>query len=140
MSDLPVSALGPPVPFAVPDEQDLLAFIETLRVRVTAKVVSEQERGLSLSEIVVQVREMVRLAQEDPRQPHRFPSRVFRVIARQAIAWCIESYRPVFFANGAIDPEHLARTKPPSLQPLPVSGLAAPDRVPASSPNYRGIP
>lgn len=140
MNDLPVPALGPPVPFVAPDEQDLSAFIETLRLSVSATVVSEQQRGLSLSEIVVQVREMVRLAEADPHQPNRFPSRAFRVIARQAVAWCIESYQPLVFANRASPPEHLARRDPPSLQPALIPVVAASGRVPASSPNYRGIP
>jgi hypothetical protein len=141
MNDFPIPALGrPPVPVAGPDDHDLLAFIERLRLTVKAKVAAEQDRGLSLSEIVVQVREMVRLAEADPHQPNRFPSRAFRAIARQAVAWCVESYRPLVFVNRANPPEHPARRDPPSLQPLLIPGGGAANRTPASSPNYRGIP
>lgn len=140
MNDLPIPASGPPVPFVARDEQDLFAFTDTLRLSVRAKVVSEQERGLSLSEIVVQVREMVRLAEVDPREAHRFPSRAFRAIARQAVGWCIESYRPLVFAERARPPEHPIRRDPPSLQPVLVPGGTAASRNPATSPNYRGIP
>lgn len=140
MNDLPIPALGPPVPFTAPEEQDLFAFIETLRLSVGARVVSEQARGLSLSEIVVQAREMVRLAEADPHQPNRFPSRAFRLIARQAVAWCIESYQPLVFANRPGPPESLARREPLPLQPVPIPVVAASGRLPASSPNYRGIP
>jgi hypothetical protein len=140
MNDLTIPALGPPVPFVASDEQNLFAFTDTLRLAVRTKVAADQDRGLSLSEIVIQVREMVRLAEADPQQPNRFPSREFRAIARQAVAWCIESYRPLVFADRASRPEHPARRDPPSLQPVLVPGGAAAGRVPASSPNYRGIP
>jgi len=140
MNDLPVPATGPPVPFVAPDDHELFAFIDRLRLSVRAKVAAEQDRGLSLSEIVVQVREMVRQAEVDPREPNRFPSRAFRAIARQAVAWCVESYRPLVFADRARPPEHPVRRDPPSLQPVLVPGAPAASRIPASSPNYRGIP
>jgi hypothetical protein len=140
MNDLPIPALGPRVAFAPPDEQDLFAYINTLRLSVRARVVSEQERGLSLAEIVVQVREMVRVAEADRHQPNRFPSSVFRPIARQAVAWCIESYQPLVFAARVGRQENSARRDPPSLQPVLVPGGAPASRIPASSPNYRGIP
>jgi hypothetical protein len=140
MNDLPIPALGTPDPFVVPGDQDLFAFIDTLRVKIRAKIAAEQDRGLSLSEIVVQVREMVRLAEVDPSQPNRFPPRAFRAIARQAIAWCVESYRPLVFADRIGPPDHPARRDPPSPQPLLVPGGALAGRNPASSPNYRGIP
>ena len=140
MNDLPIPALGPPVPLVVPNDQDLFAFIDTLRLTVRAKVAAEQDRGLSLSEIVIQVRGMVRLAEVDPQRPNRFPSRAFRAIARQAVAWCVESYRPLVYAGRAGPPEHPARRDPPSLRPLLVPAGAPATRSPASSPNYRGIP
>jgi hypothetical protein len=140
MNDLPIPALGPPDAPVVPDDQDLFAFIDTLRLTVKAKVAAEQERGLSLSEIVIQVREMVRLAEVDPRQPNRFPSRAFRAIARQAVAWCVESYRPLVYADRGSLPQQPARRDPPSLQPLLVPAGSPASRNPASSPNYRGIP
>jgi hypothetical protein len=139
MNDLPVPASGPPVPFAPPDERELFAFIDRLRLSVVAKVAAEQDRGLSLSEIVVQVREMVRQAEVDPHD-NRFPSRAFRAIARQAVAWCIESYRPLVFADRARPPEQPVRRDPPSMQPVLVPGGTAASRVPATSPNSRGIP
>lgn len=140
MTDLPAPAAGPQVPFVAPDERDLFAFIDTLRISVRARVAAEQDRGLFLSEIVVQVREMVRRAEIDPREPNRFPSRAFRAIARQAVAWCIESYRPLVFAARAHAPEHPLRREPPSMQPVLVPGDAAASRFPSTSPNYRGIP
>ena len=140
MNDFPNPALGPPAPIVVPDEHELFAFIDRLRLSVRAKVVAEQDRGLSLSEIVVQVREMVRQAEVDPREANRFPSRAFRAIARQAVAWCIESYRPLAFTDHARPPEHPLRRDPLSLQPVIVPGGTAATRAPATSPNYRGIP
>ena len=140
MNDLPIPALGPPVPLASPHEQDLFAYTDSLRVSVRAKVLDDQVHGLSLSEIVVQVREMVRLAESDPHQLNRFPSRAFRAIARQAVAWCIESYQPLVFSARAGRKEIPVRHDPPSLPPVPAPVVPAPSRVPASSPNYRGIP
>jgi hypothetical protein len=141
MNDFPIPALGrPPVPVAGPEDDDLLAFIERLRLTVKAKVAAEQDRGLSLSEIVVQVREMVRQAEADPEEANRFPARAFRLIARQAVAWCIESYRPLVFADHASRLEQPIRRNPPSPQPLPVPLAGTASRTPASSPNFRGIP
>lgn len=140
MNDLPIPALGPPVSFAVAHEQDLFAYTDSLRVSVRAKVLADQVHGLSLSEIVVQVREMVRLAESDPHQLNRFPSRAFRAIARQAVAWCIESYQPLVFSARASRKENPAHRDPPSLPPVLVPVVPAPGRTPASSPNYRGIP
>ena len=140
MNDLPVPTLGPPVPFVAADEHELFAFTERLQLSVRAKVAAEQDRGLSLSEIVVQVREMVRQAEVDPHEPNRFPSSAFRAIARQAVAWCVESYRPLVFAARARPPEHPVHRDPPSLQPVLIPGGPAASRIPASSPNYRGIP
>jgi hypothetical protein len=140
MNDLPVPVSGPQVPLIAPDEHELFAFIDRLRLSVRVKVVAEQDRGLSLSEIVVQVREMVRQAEVDARDANRFPSRAFRAIARQAVAWCIESYRPLVFADRARPPERPVRRDPPSLQPVIIPGGTAANRAPATSPNYRGIP
>jgi len=126
------------------DDGGLFAFTNALHLSVRAKVVAEQSRGLSLSEIVIQVREMVRVAEEDARTPRRFPSRAFRAISRQAVAWCVESYRPLVFAAG------IDRSKPrdskshtgPDAQPLPsvVAPAGEAVRFPAMSPTYRGLP
>ena len=96
----PIAAAGLPDDFASREDEGLFAYINTLRLSVKAKVVAEQQRGLSLSEIVVQVREMVRVAEEDAALPKRFPSRAFRAISRQALAWCIEAYKPLSFTAG----------------------------------------
>jgi hypothetical protein len=138
MNDSTVGTSGQPEKLAAPEDAGVSAFADALRLTVRAKVAAEQNRGLSLSEIVVQVREMVRLAEEDPHHPNRFPSRAFRVMARQAVAWCVESYRPLVFAARSNPSD--ARTSPES--PLPVrapSGTTA-SRFPASSPTYRGLP
>jgi hypothetical protein len=137
------------------DEADLLAFTNTLRLSVKAKVVAEQNRGVSLSDIVVQVREMVRIAEEDARNPRRFPSRAFRAISRQAVGWCVESYRPLVFAaaadgsksfnaiaHGAKPPNPKTHNqadgvaRPPVLAPAGEAVVA----FPAMSPAYRGLP
>jgi hypothetical protein len=122
------------------DDQGLFAFINTLRASVRAKVVAEQQRGLSLSEIVVEVREMVRLAKTDARHPLPFPSHTLRAISRQAVAWCVEAYRPIPIAAAA------DLSGPPndrdleSFTPLNAPVDAATGRFPALSPTYRGIP
>lgn len=96
----PIPAPGLPDNFASQEDEGLFAYINTLRLSVKAKVEAEQQRGLSLSEIVVQVREMVRVAEEDAQRPKPFPSRAFRAISRQALAWCVEAYRPLDFTAG----------------------------------------
>jgi hypothetical protein len=96
----PIATAGVPDAFVSQEDENLFAYINTLRLSVKAKVEAEQQRGLSLSEIVVQVREMVRVAEEDAQRPKPFPSRAFRAISRQALAWCVETYRPVAFTAG----------------------------------------
>lgn len=96
----PIATAGVPAAFVSQEDENLFAYINTLRLSVKAKVEAEQQRGLSLSEIVVQVREMVRVAEEDAQRPKPFPSRAFRAISRQALAWCVEAYRPVDFTAG----------------------------------------
>jgi hypothetical protein len=122
------------------DDAGLFAFINTLRASVRAKVVAEQQRGLSLSEIVVEVREMVRVAKTDARHPLPFPSHTLRAISRQAVAWCVEAYRPIPIAAGAdlsVPPNELDLA---SFPPVHAPVDAATSRFPASSPTYRGIP
>ena len=140
MNDLPNPSLGPPAPMVEPGQQELLAFIDLLRLSVTEKVSADQLRGLSLSEIVIQVRDMVRRAEADPQQANHFPSRAFRAIARQAIAWCVESYQPLVFADRFGRGEHPATQIPTTGRPRLVPAGAGVNCVPASSPNYRGIP
>lgn len=95
MKDAPIAIAGLPDDFVSQDDAGLFAFINTLRVSVKAKVAAEQQRGVSLSDIVIQVREMVRLAEEEARQTKPFPLAAFPAISRQAIAWCVEAYRPL---------------------------------------------
>jgi hypothetical protein len=139
MNDSPIATAGPPDHFVAPHDEALSAFVNALRVSVRAKVAAEQNRGSSLADIVVQVREMVRLAEQDPHHPNRFPPREFRAISRQAVGWCVESYRPLLFGAGNLsepaeqrDPEALPRVLAPT--------AAAVARFPASSPTYRGLP
>jgi len=58
MKDSSIAVSGRPDDFVAPDDEGLFAFVSTLRVSVKAKVAAEQQRGLPLSEIVDQVREM----------------------------------------------------------------------------------
>lgn len=115
----PIPAAGQAEDFASREDEGLFAYINTLRLSVKERVVAEQQRGLSLSEIVVQVREMVRVAEEDAQRPKPFPSRAFRAISREALAWCVEAYRPVAFTAG----DEL------SLQPDPLAQSVAVDRA-----------
>jgi hypothetical protein len=94
MKDSPNAIAGLPDDFVSKDDAGLFAFISTLRLKVKAKVAADQERGLPLSEIVDQVREMVRAAEEGAQHPKPFPPSALPAITRQAIAWCVEAYRP----------------------------------------------
>jgi hypothetical protein len=122
------------------DDEGLFAFINTLRASVRAKVAAEQQRGLSLSEIVVEVREMVRLAKDDARHPLPFPSRTLRAISRQAVAWCVEAFQPITIAAGADLPPPPNRRDRESLPPGLPPAEATAGRFPALTPTYRGIP
>ncbi len=93
MEDFPIAAAGLPDDF-VRDDKALFTYLDALRISVKAKVAAEQRRGLSLSEIAAQVREMVQVAERGAHPAIPFPSRAFRAISRQAIAWCVEDFRP----------------------------------------------
>lgn len=138
MNDSPTGTAGLPDQTVATDDAGVSAFSNALRLSVRAKVAADQNRGLSLSEIVVQVREMVRLAEEDPHNPNRFPSRAFRAISRQAVAWCVESYRPLVFAARNIPTDPLKA--PASPAPARTPGAVPAIRFPASPPTYRGLP
>jgi hypothetical protein len=140
MNDSPIATAGLPDHFVAPHDEALSAFVNTLRLSVRAKVAAEQNRGLSLAEIVVQVREMVRLAEQDPHHPNRFPPREFRAMSRQAVGWCVESYRPLVFAAGRNVSEPARQRDPEALPPVPAPTAATVARFPASSPTYRGLP
>ena len=136
----PIVVAGRPDDFVSKEDEGLFALITTLRLSVKATVAAEQERGLSLAEIVVRVREMVRVAEQDAQRPKQFPSRAFRAISRQAVAWCVESYRPLLFTA-----DHDFSPSPISGDPLELKTAldrtgAAGDRRPALSPNNRELP
>ena len=140
MKHPPIAVAGLPDEFASADDEGLFAFISTLRLSVKAKVAADQQRGLSLGEIVVQVREMVRLARENAVSPKPFPSRAFRAISREAIAWCVEAYRPVVLIPGSelFVSQNQADQQ---LLPLPIApAKPSAGRFPAQSPPYRGLP
>jgi len=94
MKDSSIAIAGLPDDFVSPDDAGLFAFISTLRVSVKAKVAAAQQRGLPLSEVVDEVREMVRLAEKETHHPKPIPSSAFPAISRQAVAWCVEAYGP----------------------------------------------
>ena len=100
MKDSPIPIVPFPGDFISSDDERLFAFLDSLRKSVTAKVTAAQQRGLSLAEIVAEVREMVRFADEDPDLPRPFPVHASRAISRQAVAWCIEAYQPLVFTGG----------------------------------------
>jgi len=100
MKDSPVPIIPLPGDLIASDDKGLFAFIESLRNSVREKVRAGQGRGLSLAEIVVEVREMVRFAEEDPDLPSPFPSHAYKAISRKAVAWCIEAYQPLVFTGG----------------------------------------
>jgi hypothetical protein len=137
---VPTPVAGLSDDFVSKDDEGLFAFIETLRLSVKAKVAEEQQRGLSLSEIVVQVREMVRIAEEEAGQPKPFPSRAFKAISRQALAWCVEAYRPLVFTSRDDLSLHPHAPDPLSMQTALNRAGASSERLPAKSPNFRGIP
>lgn len=104
MKNSPIAIAGLPDDFVSRDDEGLIDFINTLRVCVREKVATEQRRGLSLSEIVDQVREIVRLAEEEALHSKSIPSQAFPAITRQAVAWCVEAYRPARSVAGTAAP------------------------------------
>lgn len=136
----PIAIAGHPEDFASKEDEGLFAFISTLRLSVKAIVAAEQERGASLSEIVVRVREMVRVAEQDAQHPKQFPSRAFRAISRQAVAWCVETYRPLLFTGGHDFSLPANTADPLELHTALDRAGPAGDRSPAPSPNNRELP
>jgi len=65
-----------------------------LRYSVKGLVVAERRRGIPLAEIVVHVRELVRLREAATNPATATSSLAFRAIAKCAIGWCIEAYLP----------------------------------------------
>jgi hypothetical protein len=140
MKHPPIAVAALPDALVSAEDQSLFAFITTLRLSVNAKVAAEQKRGLSLSEIVVQVREMVRLAKENEPLSRAFPSRAFRAISRQAVAWCVEAYRPLAFSAGDDLSAASSQRDSQPLPPAPAPAKASAGRFPAQSPPYKGLP
>ena len=136
----PIAVAGHPEDFVSKEDEGLFAFISTLRLSVKATVAAEQERGASLSEIVVRVREMVRVAEQDVENPKQFPSRAFRAISRQAVAWCVETYRPLLFTAGHDFSRPASTGDPLELHTALDRAGPAGDRNPAPSPNNREVP
>jgi hypothetical protein len=140
MKDSPIAIVGLPGDFVSQDDEDLFSFINTLRLSVKAKVVEEQQHGLSLAEIVVHVREMVRLAEQDAAQSKHFPSHAFRAISRQAVAWCVETYQPLSInASNDFLTAATGSDQGPLLPDLVPNGRST-GRAPAQSPNSRDLP
>jgi hypothetical protein len=139
MKDSPIAIVGLPGDFVSRDDEDLFSFINTLRLSVKAKVVEEQQHGLSLAEIVVHAREMVRLAEQDAQQSKHFSSHAFRAISRQAVAWCVETYQPLSInaSNDFLTP--VTGDQGPRLPAL-VPNAPSAGRAPAQSPNSRDVP
>jgi hypothetical protein len=140
MKDSPVPIVGLPGDFVSQDDEDLFSFINTLRLSVKARVAEEQQHGLSLAEIVVHVREMVRVAEQDAQKAKHFPSHAFRAISRQAVAWCVESYQPlsIHSSNDSLTPVSGSGQGP--LLPALVPSGPTPGRAPSQSPNSRDLP
>jgi len=140
MKDSPIAIVGLPGDLVSRDDEDLFSFINTLRLSVKAKVAEEQQHGLSLAEIVVHVREMVRLAEQDAGQSKHFPSHAFRAISRQAVAWCVETYQPLSInASNEFLTAAAASDQGPVLPALVPNGRSV-GRAPSQSPNSREIP
>jgi hypothetical protein len=107
---------------------------------VKAKVAEEQQHGLSLAEIVVHVREMVRLAEQDAAHSKHFPSHAFRAISRQAVAWCVETYQPLSInASNDFLTAATGSDQGPIVPALIPNGRPV-GRAPAQSPNSRDLP
>jgi hypothetical protein len=134
MKDSSIAIAGLPDDFASQDDEGLVAFLNTLRLSVKATVGAEQQQGLSLAKIIVQVREIVRIAERDANQLKPFTSDALRTISKQAVAWCVEAYRPPVVTVGAdlSPPSHAPDPLPPT--PALVRNGHLRDRFPSLSP------
>ena len=131
LKDSPIAIAGVPGDFISLDDERLFAFVNALRLSVKEKVAAEQLRGTSLSEIVVEVREMARLAEQGAQDPKPFSAHAFRAIARQAVAWCIEAYQPPVIMDEQEVSGGLGKLSLPVVLAL---ADAASDGFPAQSP------
>jgi hypothetical protein len=132
MKDHPIAVVGLPGDFVSQDDEGLFAFVNTLRLSVKSKVAAEQQRGLTLAEIVVQVREMVRLA-EEAQHPTAIPASAFRAISRQAVAWCVEAFHPPAFVGENEFSPRPGKTRSKSLPPVIAPSGASANRFPDRS-------
>ena len=89
-----------------PHDLTLLEYVNALRCSVRTTVLAERRRGIPLAQIVVHVREMVRL-KEEANDPTQASALAFRAISKCAVGWCIDAYLPPI-ADGVNDrfPEH----------------------------------
>ena len=86
---------GFPDDFIARDDAGLITFIDTLRAAVKAKVAAGKKRGLSLPQVLSEVRDMVQLAEAEASGTKSVPASAFPAIAKQSIAWCREAYGPL---------------------------------------------
>ena len=77
-----------------PHDLARLEYVNALRRSVRATVLAERRRGVPLSQIVVHVREMVRLKEEATTPATETSSQSFRAISKCAVGWCIDAYLP----------------------------------------------
>jgi hypothetical protein len=131
LKDSPIPIAGGPGDFISQVDERLFAFVNALRLSIKERVAAEQLRGLPLSEIVVEVREMARLAEEEAEEPKPFSSHAFRAIARQAVAWCIEAYQPPVILDEQEVPGGAGKLSLPAVLAL---ADAASEQFPAQSP------
>lgn len=78
----------------LPDDPTLLDFVSGLRHSVNGLVLAERRRGVPLAQIVVHVREMVRLEEEATNPTTATSSLAFSAISKCAVGWCIDAYLP----------------------------------------------
>jgi hypothetical protein len=77
-----------------PHDLTLLEYVSALRRSVRATVLAERRRGVPLAQIVVHVREMVRLKAESTTPETETSALAFRAISKCAVGWCIDAYLP----------------------------------------------
>jgi len=77
-----------------PNDPTLLEFVSALRRSVRATVNAERRRGIPLAQIVMHVREMVRLKEAATNPVNQNSSLAFRAISKCAVGWCIDAYLP----------------------------------------------
>ena len=131
MKDSPIAIAGVPGDFIAQDDERLFAFVNALRLSIKEKVAAEQLRGTPLAEIVIQVRAMAQLAETEAQEPKPFTQHAFRAIGRQAVAWCMESYKPPIFLDEDDLSGNFGKLSLPEVLAL---ADAASEGVPAQSP------